>query len=232
MTPLLLIPGTLCDARVFAPMLDGLAVTSLPTPPIAHADVAQAAQAVLDIAPPRFCAVGFSLGGFVVLELLRRAAERLTGAVLIASNAHPAQPSGVAARRAEVDLARRQGVGAVIKAVWPSYVAPDRIDDEALKAIVMAMAGDVGSDLFAKQAELAISRPDSRATVRETPVPLLGICGAADAMSSPERCGVFAGAPRGRVVELPGVGHFAPLEAPVAVREAMAAWLEELAPCF
>ena len=45
----------------------------------------------------------------MVLELLRRAADRLIGAVLIASNAKPMQSGMAESRRAEVTVAREAG---------------------------------------------------------------------------------------------------------------------------
>lgn len=231
MTPAVFIPGTLCDARVFAPMIERLDVRPPDIRPIAHDNVVDAAEAVLIDAPPRFVAFGFSLGGFVVLELLRRAPERMIGAVLIASNAHPLQPGGADTRRQEVGRARDGGMAALIETLWPLYVAPERLRDDALKQVVLSMAEDVGADRFALQAELATGRPDSRSTVRSSMVPLLALCGDRDAMSSPERRAVFAKGPRSRLVELSGVGHFAPLEAPEVAARAVAEWMGELGPC-
>lgn len=231
MAPVVLIPGTLCDGRVFAPMLERLDLAATEIQPISHDNVVDAARHVLATAPPRFVALGFSLGGFVVLELLRLAPDRIVGAALIASNAHPLQPGGAESRRAEVARAREVGVAGLIETLWPTYVAGDRLGDATLKQVVVAMAEDVGIERFAAQAELAIGRPDSRATVKQTAIPLLALCGDQDAMSSPERCAVFANAPRARVVELPGVGHFLPLEAPDPAALALSEWMRELAPC-
>lgn len=231
MAPAVLIPGTLCDGRVFAPILARLDLQAMEIEPISHDNVVDAATHVLATAPQRFVALGFSLGGFVVLELLRQAPDRIVGAALIASNAHPLQPDGAESRRAEVARARAAGMAALIETSWPAYVAVDRLEDATLKQVVVAMAEDVGLERFAAQAELAIGRPDSRATVAQTAIPLLALYGDQDAMSSPERCGVFANAPRARVVELPGVGHFLPLEAPDPAALALTEWMRELAPC-
>lgn len=227
--PLLLIPGTLCDERVFGPMLarlDGAAGT----PPIAHADVAEAADALLASAPPRFVAGGFSLGGFVVLEMLRRAPERLAGAVLIAGNVEPLAEGLAEARRAEVETAKVHGAGAVIEALWPRCVARRNLADLGIKERLVAMAEAVGPDLFERQAELAITRPDSRATLLGAPVPILLLCGEEDAMSPPERCGGVLGPTTTRHM-LPGVGHFIPLEAPSEAAGAVDAWMREALPC-
>ena len=228
--PLILVPGTLCDERVFAPMIALMKPGARSTPPIVHGRVEAAAEALLATAPDRFIAGGFSLGGFVVLELLRRAPERLAGAVLIASNAFPLGEDQAPARRGEVDFARRSGPGALIQALWPRYVVVRNQENAMLRQLVTDMAEAVGVDTFARQADLAVTRPDSCAIVRETPVPLLMLCGAEDAMCPPGRCSGMTG-PTTTLKVLPGVGHFIPLEAPREAASAIEAWVQEVAPC-
>src|SRR3712207_9422167 len=72
--PLLLLPGTLCDARVFAPLIE-----RLPEQPVLIGDMTAEtttpalASAVLRRAPARFAVLGFSLGGIVALEMISQA---------------------------------------------------------------------------------------------------------------------------------------------------------------
>lgn len=228
--PLVLVPGTLCDERVFAAMATGLDAETVCAPPVAQADVESAAAALLAVAPRQFIVAGFSLGGFVVLELLRQASDRLAGAVLIASHALPLGEGQAEARRRDVAVARARGMAAVIDGLWPRYVSERNRNNEALRREVVAMAEAVGPDLFARQTELAITRPDSRDTVRDTAVPLLVLCGQEDGMCPPDRCGAAAGGSV-RLRMLPGVGHFIPLEAPTPAARAIAEWAGEVAPC-
>jgi pimeloyl-ACP methyl ester carboxylesterase len=229
-TPLLLVPGTLCDERVFGPVLERLDLDARSLPPVAQPTVEEAAEALLASAPPRFVAGGFSLGGFVVLELLRRAPERLAGAVLIASHALPLPRSQAGARRAEVSLLRTAGADALIDRLWPRYVAKRRRGDTALRQMVVDMARASGPDLFAAQTELGISRPDSRDAVRASAVPVLTLCGEEDGMCPPDRCHETSGEAVTSKM-LAGVGHFITLEAPDACADAIAAWLKEHAAC-
>lgn len=230
MTPLLLVPGTLCDERLWAPMIAHLGPHARALPPIAHPSVGEAAAALLAGAPVRFAVAGFSLGAFVVLELLRQAPERLTGAILIAGNAGPLADGQTEARRAEVALARAEGPAAVVEGLWSRYVAPARTGDRALRELIEAMATAVGAERFAAQAEIAITRPDSHHTVRRSAVPILALCGEEDVVCPPERCAAMVGS----VVtlhRLPRVGHFMPLEEPQATAAAITAWTQELTAC-
>lgn len=228
MTPLLLVPGTLCDETLWEPMVRRLGPHARALPPISHATVEEAAEAVLSDAPANFFVAGFSLGAFVVLELLRRTPQRLTGAILIAGNAGALADNQTEGRRAEVELARNEGPDAVIARSWPAYVAPGRILDADLRRHVGSMADAVGADRFAAQAELAITRPDRHDIVRRTTVPVLTVCGEDDMVCPPARCEAVEG-PTVTHHRLPGVGHFIPLEAPEAAAEALRAWMSKVA---
>jgi pimeloyl-ACP methyl ester carboxylesterase len=86
--PLVLLPGMMCDARLFLPQI---AMFS-PNRPIAvmplHGKKAMAglARQVLDAAPPRFSLAGLSMGGIVAMEVVRQAPERVTRLALLDTN--------------------------------------------------------------------------------------------------------------------------------------------------
>lgn len=230
--PALFIPGTLCDEAVFEPMIDHLDVQPAHAPPIERPDVAGAALAALDFAPQRFVGIGFSLGGFVLLELMRRTPERLLGAVFIASNSLPLPATRADGRRADITLARERGVSAVIARLWPTYVAPRHRDNVEIRSTVEDMAERVGVARFAQQTELGISRPDSRDTLRASTLPTLALCGQLDRAGPPEGRRSFEGVSRVRVVELAESGHFIPLEAPRPAAAAITSWLADEVQCI
>lgn len=224
--PLLLLPGTLCDARVFAPLtarLPGLA----PIVGDMHGaiSVAALAERLLETAPPRFALLGFSLGGIVSIEMAARAPERVAGLALISSNARDVPVQLHAARRAVVQDAASVAT-LVRETLWPSYVATARQDDAALRALIMAMAQDCSCEAATRQTEVALSRIDSRARLAGLAMPALVLAGDQDAVAPPElQRELAAGLPDAQLVLIPAVGHFAPLEAPDACADAVLAWL-------
>ncbi|MEY4267867.1 MAG: hypothetical protein RIS90_2402, partial [Pseudomonadota bacterium] len=92
MPTLLLLPGLMCDASVWAPQVAALS-------PQAHCRVPDyglrdsltaMAQQVLDEAPaPHFALAGHSMGGRVALEVLRLAPQRVTHLALLDTGTHP-----------------------------------------------------------------------------------------------------------------------------------------------
>lgn len=77
-TQLLLLPGLLCDRRLWASQIDGLADIAEPMVADLTRDDLFAAMArrTLDEAPPRFALAGLSMGGYVAQEIMRQAPER------------------------------------------------------------------------------------------------------------------------------------------------------------
>ena len=220
--PLLGVPGTLCDGRLF----DDLARHLGEGPPPRGAAAATEGRA----APPaRFVILGFSLGGFVALEALRRVPAGLAGVVLISSNARSDPFVNAVVRRDQVARLARGEAGRLIEAMWPDYVAPASADRADLRARLITMAENTSVETFAAQAELAISRPDSRASLPSAKVPVLVMGGHYDRLCPPDRQQEIAELTPPSTLVMLDTGHFAPLEDPTGVADAIARWSAELA---
>ena len=224
--PLLMLPGTLCDASVFGPMIAHLRpreATVFDIGPFSSVNVA--AERLLAAAPPRFALLGFSLGGIIALEMAARAPERIAGLALLCANAHAIPADQHEARR--VAVARVGAAGEYVREVlWPSYVGAANQNDAALRDRISAMAGACAPGTLARQTELALSRVDSRPRLAALTMPVLVLGGEEDAINPPAIPRAMAKAIAGaELVLIPGAGHFAPLEAPEDCARAVARWL-------
>ncbi|MGV3649919.1 MAG: alpha/beta fold hydrolase, partial [Devosia sp.] len=177
--PLLLLPGTVCDARIFGPML-----AHLPPLDVRIGDMTGAsttpdlARRLLDAAPERFSLLGFSLGGIVALEMAAQAPGRIARLALIDTTARPDPPENAARRRNAVAEARMNGMERYIHSAWPTLVARDSLDNATLHAVISAMARDAGAEVLATQSEVAIHRADSRQRLAALAMPTLVLAGA------------------------------------------------------
>lgn len=225
----LLVPGLLCSPRLYAPQLPALWRRG----PVVVANtlrgesIAAIAESILADAPPRFALAGLSMGGYVVLELVRQAPERVERLALLSTSARPETPAATERRRPLVRLAESGRLDEVVEALFPLLVHESRHDDAELLDVVKAMAADVGAEAFVRQQHAIIGRPDARPLLPEIRCPTLVVHGDGDEVI-PSDCGEEAAAaiPGARLVLLRGCGHLSTLEAPDELTRALLDWLD------
>ncbi len=227
--PVVLVPGLACSPRVFAPQIPSLwRVCSVAVANHARGgDMAAVARRILAEAPLRFALAGHSMGGAIVFEMFRQAPERIARLALLNTYAHPETPDFAEFWRGLIARVKQGGYRAIMDRMFTSAVHPSRADDADLKAVVNAMADDVGPDAFVWQVEAIMSRADSRPTLAQIKCPTLVLTGDTDnsvpGRMSAEIAGGIAGA---RLVTVQDCGHLSPLEQPQAVTSALLDWLK------
>jgi pimeloyl-ACP methyl ester carboxylesterase len=154
-TPLVLLPGLLCDQALWQSQIEGLADLADPSVADLTQDASLPAMAarVLAAAPPRIALAGLSMGGYVAQEIMRRAPERVERLALLDTNARADRPDQTARRRDLIALARRGRFKGVTKRLLPYLIHPDRLDDTPLTGVVMGMAERIGREAFLRQEE-------------------------------------------------------------------------------
>jgi pimeloyl-ACP methyl ester carboxylesterase len=228
MLPLILLPGMMCDARMFAPQVAGLAGRAVSVLPIeAHDTVAALAVDVLAAAPPRFALAGLSMGGIVAMEVLRQAPDRVARIALMDTNPLAERPEMQARRGPQIAAARAGRLREVIRdEMKPNYLAPGPRCAEVLD-LCMAMALDLGPEVFVRQSLALRDRPDQQEVLRAVRVPALVLCGAGDMLCPLERHELMRDLIPGAVLRvIAGAAHLPTLEQPEAVTEAWVEWLE------
>ena len=228
--PIVLIPGLLDSARLYAEQIPALWRSG----PVTVADhtrddsVAGIARRILGGTPQRFALVGLSMGGYVAFEILRQAPERVVRLALLDTTARPDTPEQSAARRAQMTLAAAGRLAEVVEAAYPRMVHQARRDDAALRQIFALMAQEVGAAAFIRQQQANLGRSDSRPTLGSIRVPTLVLVGDGDELTPPERAAEMArGIAGATLVTVPQCGHLSTLERPREVTHALLAWLED-----
>jgi len=171
--------------------------------------------------------IGCSIGGYVLLELWRRAPERMLGLGFLCSKPQPDPGPACEKRAVTIAMARagkkeelfdgmvKSSIGAAAQAALPEIVAELRAH--------MTLTAEA---LVATQAGLA-TRPDSVQTAATIRVPLLAVAGGQDLAVATEdlRALLAANAPRVDYTYLAEAGHFAAYEQPDVVAELVRNWL-------
>ncbi len=229
--PLVLLPGLLCDRRLFGPQIPALEAGGrrVLVPDLTGEDTIEALAArVLAEAPPGpFALCGLSMGGYVAQEVVRQAPARVARLALLDTRARADTPEETARRRGLIELAERGEFRGVTPRLLPLLVHHDRLADGALAGLVQAMAAGVGKDAFLRQQRAIMARRDYRPLLPAIRVPTLVLCGREDAITPPDmHLEIAAAVPDATLVVVPGCGHLAPLERPTAVAAQLAAWLD------
>jgi pimeloyl-ACP methyl ester carboxylesterase len=231
-TPLLLLPGLMNDARVWEPVRQALSAGR-------HVVVAQThtantlsalADAALSAMPPGpFAVAGFSLGGYVALEVCRQARDRIAGIALLSTGARAdTEESKQNRQRMVAAIGSGSASFAQVAGAFTSRVLhPSHAQDPRLLALLSDMARTVGSEGFARQQTAAMNRPDGRDVLQTLHCPALVLCGQEDQITPPGLSEEMAGLLPGDVelVVVPQSGHMVTLEQAVPVAEAFRRWI-------
>lgn len=226
--PLILLPGLLCDARLWAHQSRGLTDLAQPIVPdlTGHDTVFALARHVLATAPDRFALASLSMGGYVAQEIMRQAPERVTRLALFDTSARADSAEQSERRRGLIRLAEKGKFKGVTPRLLPLLIHPDRLHDFDLTTEVMAMAEAVGQAAFLRQQRAIMARPDGRADLAVIRVPTLVLCGRQDALTPVDlHMEMAASIASARLVVVERCGHLATLERPDEVTAAMRRWL-------
>jgi pimeloyl-ACP methyl ester carboxylesterase len=191
-----------------------------------HPTMRGIAQAILRRAPPEFALAGLSMGGYIALEIMRIAPQRVTRLALLDTSARPDTDAARQARGVLMDLAHEEGMRAVLMRLMPNAVHPSRFEDKALVDRIVQMAWELGTDTFYRQTGAIMGRQDSRDLLREIKCPTLVAVGDSDKITPPELAREMASGIAGsKLVLFPECGHFSSMERPAAVTAALREWL-------
>jgi len=168
---LTLIPGMTNTPRVFDRLIEhlGTGVEIRVVDVRGPSDIATMAgrvwRSLVDVGPERkLLLAGFSMGGYVALQMLAMPLRNVEGLALLCSSAHPDQPEAAPLRERAISSAARD---------WPRYV--EKIGeflmtavaraDPALREAILADLREAGADSTIAQMRAVMTRPDQRSMI-------------------------------------------------------------------
>lgn len=228
MTPLVLLPGMMCDGRLFGPQIASFGARTLHLAPLVGADtIGGLAAKILAQAPPSFALAGLSMGGIVAMEIIAQAPERVERLALLDTNPRAELPAVKARRAPQLTSVQAGGLEAVMRdEMKPNYLTngPNRA---AILDLCMDMALSLGPQVFVDQSHALRDRPDQQNALRKVRVPTLILCGRDDILCPIERHELLHGLiPQSTLHIIDNAGHLPTLEQPFETTAALARWLE------
>lgn len=235
MTVALLLPGHMCDGRLWSggdrAIGTALERAGLSVEEAEWADcssIPAAAAQLLETHAGPLLPIGFSMGAIVAVEMARADPERVRGLVLAGYNATADLPERSTARVRQQQEVRGGGLERVlVDELKPNYLASDNKDNTTLLAQLRDMGLALGVGAFLRQSEALRTRGSQVELLEDLQMPVLFLVGEEDVLCPPEWHRRWASLTRKASLEvIAGAGHMLPLEQPDAIAGAIAAWLK------
>lgn len=217
------IDGLADECRVIAPDLRGFGASGVTAGTVTMEQFADDVAALLDslaIAEPIvFC--GLSMGGYVAWQFALRHKQRLAKLIVSDTRAVADSAEAAAGRLKMAEKVLVEGSQVAAEAMQPKLFGPhtQAQQPQIVESTRQVMLRTKPEGIAAALRGMA-QRPDVTTRLSEIAVPTLVICGQYDGISPPtEMRGISEKLPHARFVEIPDVGHMAPLEAPTLVNQ-------------
>ncbi|MGB7337280.1 MAG: alpha/beta hydrolase [Phototrophicaceae bacterium] len=227
--PLLLLPGTLCDATLFEHQVTHLADIAAPQVIDVHRqdNLADVARYVLSQVTGKFAVAGLSYGGIVTFELWRQAPERIVKIALLNTNPYHAASKTVEVQQRFVGMAHLGKFQEITtNYLKDTMLHPDHQKDMILREKILNMAKTIGIEGFVNEVKAQLARPNSIYDLPNITCPTLVLTGREDAVVP-----LFAHAmmydhlPHSRFIVIENCGHLSTMEQPENVTQALRDWI-------
>ncbi len=226
---LVLVPGLLCDELMWRPQASALAAVAncWVADHTRSETMAEVAADVLRDAPfEKFALAGLSMGGYVVLEMMRQAAHRVLKLALLDTSARADTAEQTRKRRDFISLAERGRFLGITDVLLPLLIHPSQLANRELASTIKKMAKNTGRDAFIRQERAIISRSDSLPLLSRIACPTLVMCGRQDALIPLELHEELAAGISGSRLEIvEECGHLSTMERPAETSAALGLWL-------
>lgn len=225
---LLLIPGMFNTAAVWDPVRAALGprcevrVADVTTQASigAMADDAWALVADLPAGTPLVVA-GFSMGGYVAIELLARHGGRVQAVAFVDSSAQVETPES-RANRDKTIAALERNFERTVSGIIPFSLHPQHHARNDLVDAMRDMMLAVGAETAIRQTRAIAERADHRAMLAQLAIPTAIVCGRDDKVTPPALSEDLARLiPHARLHWLEPAGHQTPLEQPAALADVL-----------
>ena len=227
-TPLILLPGLLCDEALWAHQSETLSdIADITVADMTRDETSQGmTERVLDSAPETFALAGLSMGGYAAQEIIRRAPERVERLALLDTSARADSPEYTKQRKGFIEQLELGDFRGVTSRLLPLLVHEDRLSDDGLIAVIQTIGRKRRAGGLYRPAKGDHDPPRQAPGPEKITCPALVLCGRQDALTPlalhEEMAGAIAGA---SLVVIEDCGHLSPLERPRAVSAVMRYWL-------
>lgn len=176
-------------------------------------------------APDSFNLIGFSMGGYIALELFNHIPHKIKKLILINSGAKLMSEKGVQERERSLELIRQGKFDLLVKLLFKNSVHGKNHHTEIF-SLLRTMAYETGAENYQNQLTAMLNKPDHSQLLSEIKCPVLLLVSKDDQIMPPHWSEHLANhIPGAKLVHLENTGHMAPLEQYGLVNQHIEDWL-------
>jgi pimeloyl-ACP methyl ester carboxylesterase len=228
MSQLILIPGLLCDQRLWRDQIAVLEnyadvtvadISGQPT-------IAEMAATVLEDADDRFSLAGFSLGSQVALQIMNMAKHRVERLALLSATQGGLPRSAEASIRHAIEMIEKGRFEQYLAEAYPTYFVTHGVGDCAFRLTFVRMARTIGEEAGLRQMRALLGIQGRFSSLDQIDCPTVIIGGRDDRRTTPEAHRQLAEEiPGSRLAIIDGAAHFTPIEQPGKVADVLRDWV-------
>jgi pimeloyl-ACP methyl ester carboxylesterase len=223
-----MVPGMMCDERIFSPQIEALSQNlEVTIADISNfSSVRELASDVLKKAPKKFSLLGHSMGGIVAMEIYSQEPNRIEKLILMDTNPKAELDEVKLKREPQIREVNNGKLLEVMRdEMKPNYLAESENKTNVL-SVCMDMALNLGPDVFINQSRALQSRLDQQNTIQSIKIPVLIICGSEDKLCPVERHEMMHNMISDSDLKIiNNAGHMPTLEQPRETTEVIKEWL-------
>lgn len=214
--PIVFIPGATSDDTVWDQEKDYFAnkTTAVSVNLTNFQSVEDMSDHVLQAAPEEFIVCGTSMGGYVALDILKKAKHRVKKIVFCNTSARADTPERARQRKADIDAGEEAYIrNRQDENHYRAFLSEKSFRNKPLIGRLHDISMRVGFGCFERHQKACSRRPDSLSFLSQIDIPTLIIGGAEDTVTPPELQIEMHEAIAGSSLKiLPDVGHIAHME--------------------
>jgi pimeloyl-ACP methyl ester carboxylesterase len=202
--------------------LQGFGASAPPSGPVAMADYSREIIAVLDhLRIEKAILAGISMGGYILMQMLRDAPQRIEGVILIDTRERPDSDQAREDRFKTIAEIEKNGIEPVVNAMLPKMIF-NAARRPPFRDIMMT---STPAGMIAAQRAMS-GRPDSSSTLRALKLPALVIVGEHDPITSVDDARRMAALIKGsKRVVIENAAHASNFDQPEAFNRAVTEFL-------
>lgn len=229
-TNLVFLPGLLSDDQVWRHQVEMLKQSyQVQVIPLTEfSSTTKMVEHVLQVAPKEFVLFGHSLGGWVALELVKTAPERVRGLGLLNTTARPETIENKIWHERLIQKVNEVGFENLMSTLLPIYLTPVDLGDPKLHDELLQMFLRIGKEAFVRQQTASINRPDFINELNNIKCPTLIVHACSDVIMSNEmQEEMLSRIANARMELVRECGHYSMLEKPQDISKIIKSWLDE-----